>query len=731
MKTGRWLVLFFLFVSMSAASGTTIIGTASQLVPAAAPAPACPRARLAPAFAEIPLYFIPNAGQFDNRVAFCAKTSSYTLWATAEGLVFDAVWREKAETRALDGDDGETRPRPAKVPPPVKRDVSRLVFPGGNESVTARAGASSGHRVNYFLGNDPALWREGVETHDAILYEDLYPGIDLKVYGVEKAIEYDWIVGPGADVGAVRFEYRDVRGTRIDPGGNLVVTTSFGELVHKKPVAYQTAAGGRDSVDVCFKRLDGGAYGFDAGPYDPSRELVIDPVILVYSSFLGGRDWDRCGDIAVDESLCLYVAGATFSTDFPLKAGYDPTYNNQGDVFVTKFSSTGKSLVYSTYLGGPYYEQAYGLTVDKTKNVYFGGIAYDGFPTKNAYDDSYDDSKHGDYFDAILVKLNALGNLVYSTYLGKGDDDAIYSVAVDGVGRAHVAGDTDNLDFPVKYAIQPHFGGNDDGFVAVFSASGNSLETSTFIGGSMWDGVADIALDKAGFVYICGTTRSSDFPTKKAYDATYGGGLSDAYYAKLGPLARSRVFTTFLGGNQSDNGIDIALDASLSAYIVGSTQSKNFPKVKAYDKTLGGTKDGFVVKFAPNGLSLLYATFIGGSEDDAANQVALDGEKAAYVAGSTLSSDFPCLDAYDDSYNGYSDVFVLKLAPSGSSLVFSTFLGGSLNDNVHGLCLDRLNAIYLGGQTYSSDFPVRNAFDNSFNGGEFDVYVTKLKLKLK
>jgi len=726
MKNVRFFVFLILCVSLSVPTGPNDFQNSDQQrlaqnsVQSGVP-------KTAPSFAEIPLYFIPNVGQFDGRASYCAKTSSYALWATDEGLVFDCAWKGRAAETEGENEDGVSRAHPRKPDGPYRRDVSRLVFPGKNKAVKIIPGALSPHRVNYFLGNDPARWREGVETYAGILYEDIYPEIDLKVYGVERAIEYDWVVKPGGDVGSIQFEYRDVEATRIDPEENLVVTTSFGELVHRKPVAYQTEAGRRESVDVRFVRLDSQTYGFEAGPHDPGRALVIDPVVLVFSTFLGGDDWDRCGAVAVDQKLCVYVVGATFSTDFPLKAAYDPTFNGRADIFVAKFNQSGKSLIYSTFLGGPQSESALCLTIDKNNNVYFGGFAYEGFPTKNAYDSDYDDSKHGDYYDAIVVKLNRLGNLVYSTYLGKGDDDIVCGIAVDDAGRAHVSGDTDNLDFPVKYAIQPHFGGNDDGFVAVFSAAGNSLVTSTFIGGSMWDGVSNLVLDGKGYVYICGTTRSSDFPTKSAYDSAYNGGLSDAFYAKLGPLARFRVFTTFLGGNKIDYGTDIVIDAELSAYIVGTTQSKNFPRVKAFDKTLGGTYDAYVAKFAPNGKSLVYSTFVGGSEYDSGNHIALDSRMNVYVAGGTESSDFPCLDAYDDSYNGYQDVVLFKLAPSGSSLVFSTFLGGSNKDVAIGLCLDRLNAVYVAGETYSSDFPVRLGFDMTFNGGEYDVFVAKLK----
>jgi len=679
-----------------------------------------------PDFGEAPLYFIPNSGQFDEQASFCARASFYTLWITGEGLVFDFAWKQDSGLHDQKARKQIFEVGTNKASPKFESDVSRLRFPNSNCSPDIAPLEPSAYRVNYFLGNDPSKWVEDVGTYTGILYKDIYPHIDLKVYGVEKEIEYDWIVRPGGEASSIMLEYQDVEGTRIDQERNLVVATRFGEVVHRKPLGYQLIAGRKVNVDVDFKRLKDNSFAFKTGTYDRTHELIIDPVVLIFSTFLGGNGWDNFGAIAVDSTQCVYVAGGTFSTNFPVKSAYDPTHNGNEDVFVTKFNKSGKGLVYSTFIGGPMWEEALCMTLDKSNNVYFGGLAYDGFPTKNAYDDDYDDSLHGDYYDAIVVKLSPTGKLVYSTYLGKAEDDEAIGIAVDSAGRACVGGVTRNSDFPTKNAIRPSYKGKTDVFVTIFSAAGNSLLFSTFFGGSEYETLGGLALDDHGYIYIAGFTWSKDFPIKNAYDSSHNG-KTDAFLAKLGPLGKSLVYSTFLGGGDYDIASGIAVDDSGSAHLTGWTSSKNFPKKNAYDKTQNGEYDVFATKFAPNGQSLVYSTYIGGSKSDSGVDIALDSVGAACVVGITHSPDFPCFGAYNDSINGSVDAFVFKLSSNGSALLFSTYLGGSAEDRGLGIAMDKVDDIYVAGETCSTDFPTKKAYDTTFNGGEYDIFVTKFK----
>jgi hypothetical protein len=281
-------------------------------------------------FGSIPLYFTANRGQVDGRALIYSKASCYTLWLTEEGLVFDSFKSERPEAPAA-GKEPSLRPEKLESRK-FERDVSRLVFLNASKHPEIVPLEETALKVNYFIGNDPAKWHTAVPTSEAVLYRNIYDLIDLKVYGIESRIEYDWIVKPGGNPRDIRFEYRNVKGTRVDEAGNLLVETGFGELVHKKPAAYQEArsnctAEGRSgkvtrvAVESAFKKIGENAYGFEVGAYEEGLELVIDPVVLAYSTYLGGNGGEYAdntwAEIAVDDSGNAYVTGHTYSANFP------------------------------------------------------------------------------------------------------------------------------------------------------------------------------------------------------------------------------------------------------------------------------------------------------------------------------------------------------------------------------------------------------------------------------
>ena len=311
------------------------------------PAPGTDDKRMNVDFSKIPLYFIANEGQVDERAKFYAKVSRYTLWLTKEGLVFDSVKRSGA--RKSDG--------PTERPIEVKRNISRLLFVNANSEPEMMPVQETALKVNYFIGADRSKWHCGIPTSQSVLYKGVYDGIDLKVYGIEKQIEYDWIVGPGRDPEAISFTYEGTKGTRIDANGDLLIETGSGQLVHKRPVSYQQIGDMEVAVRVEYQKTGENTYGFVVGAYDKSQALIIDPVVLTYSTCLGGG-WPSYGPlnnaIAVDDSGNAYVTGQTDSPDFPTKNQYQ-TDQGGTDAFVTKIDTTlngAASLVYSTYLGG-------------------------------------------------------------------------------------------------------------------------------------------------------------------------------------------------------------------------------------------------------------------------------------------------------------------------------------------------------------------------------------------
>jgi hypothetical protein len=313
--------------------------------------------------------------------------------------------------------------------------------------------------------------------------------------------------------------------------------------------------------------------------------------------------------------------------------------------------------------------------------------------------------------------------LVYSTYLGGNSADYGYAIAVDSSGAAYVTGDTASGTFPVVTPLKTT-NASTDAFVTKISPSGNSLVYSTFLGGGGNDHGFAIAVDSSGSAYITGDTSSANFPVASGFQATLGGGFWDAFVTKL-TAAGALSYSTYFGGNGIDEGHGIAVDSSGAAYVGGLTTSTNFPLQSPIQASSKGGYDAFVAKIAPAGNALIYSTYLGGAQDDQALALAVDSSGSAYVTGPTGSADFPVVSAYQSTYK-FGDAFVAKLAPSGASLVYSTYLGGSSGESSFGIAVDSAGSAYVTGRTLSADFPVVAGAYQSKLAGNYDVFVTKL-----
>ncbi len=389
-------------------------------------------------------------------------------------------------------------------------------------------------------------------------------------------------------------------------------------------------------------------------------------------------------------------------------------------------------LVYSTYLGGSSFEDGQGIAIDGSGNVYITGYTTStNFPTLGAYQSSYSGGGGGFYGggseDAFVTKLNSGGStLAYSTYLGGSGNDLAFEIAVDGSGNAYVVGGTRSTNFPVSGAYQSANAGGADAFVTKLNSSGSALAYSTYLGGSgSIDDVHGIAVDGSGNAYVVGSTNSTNFPTAGAYQSTYGGGTRDAIVTKLNSSGNTLVYSTYLGGSDFEYAIGVAIDGSGNAYVTGRTYSTNFPTAGAYQSTNAGSEDAFVTKLNSSGSTLTYSTYIGGSNADAGHWIAIDGSGNAYVTGWTYSTNYPTAGAYQSSSGGGQDVFVTKLNSGGSTLAYSTYLGGSGSEFGVGIAVDGSGNAYVAGLTSSTNFPTSTAYQSS-NGGGFDAFVTRL-----
>jgi len=675
-------------------------------------------------YGRMPLHFIHNQGQVNEEALFYAKTIKYTLWVTREELVFDTIRREGGES-GIDHRRIERKPENYMF----EREVSRLVFMGANKNPEVVPVDVTELRVNYLKGRDQSEWKTDIPTSKAVLYRELYKNIDLKVYGVEDEVEYDWVVKPGGNISDIRFEYQDVLKTKIEKNSDLIIKTQFGELKHARPVCYQLVGGKRVEVEAEFKRVGKNTYNFRVGDYNRDNDLVIDPKIF-YSSYLGGAEvTDRLRDIVVDSKGAAYMTGETSSTDFPTKKAYQKKIKGKIDAVVCKVKPKGKKLVYCTFLGGSDFEYAHSIAVDKNGAVYVTGETYseNDFPLKNAIQGVFG----GAWEDAFVTKLSPSGKvLVYSTYLGGDSHDKGWSIAVDSTGAAYVGGETSSFNFPVKNAVQPiHAGsGGRDAFVTKINPAGSAILYSTYLGGSGNDDCYGLAIDSNKAVYFTGDTWSSDFPTKSLYNNYFGNG--DAYIAKISPAGTQLIYSTYLGGSKEDIARAIAVDSTGAAYVTGETDSLNFPLKKAFQKKYGGGQyvdDAFVTKINPTGTALVYSTYLGGISFEYGRAIDVDSKGNAYVAGSTRSNDFPLKKSLKPRSGSFeSDMFIGKFKKSGKKFYYLTLLGGDSDEYVRGIYVDSTGEVYVAGWSYSYNYPTKKAVQGKPSKNN-DAVFTKLK----
>lgn len=672
---------------------------------------------------EAPLAFEPNAGQVDGSVAFTARALGGTVFFRAKDIVLSL-------------------PAPSERPRWLPRERVRPVVTGRPMTVQLRfldisstahlAGAQQQvGKVNYLLGADAAHWRLDIPTYAGLRYEGLYPGIDLGYEGLAGRLKATYHVAAGADPTRIRWQYSDAHAVRVDPStGDLHITLDTPRpvtLIEQAPVAWQEVGGKRVPVDARYATAADGSIHFALGYYDRLRALTIDPT-LTYASYLGGNSADYAYDIAVDTQGNFYVTGATASTNFPLLNPVQATPSAYGDLFVSKFNANG-TLVYSTYLGGNDSDVGFGIAVDGGGNAYVTGESWSSnFPRVNPIQ-SVDP---GIQQDVIAFKLGPAGNsLIYSTYLGGHNSQTGWDIAVDPAGNAYISGHTLSSTFPVVNAVQPTIKGIRDAFVTKINAAGSALVYSTFLGsnGDLDYGFS-IAVDTAGSAYVTGQTYLEGFPTVNAIQPT-SRGFGEAFVSKFNPGGTALVYSTYLGGGDNESGRSIAVDGAGNAYLTGPTASTNFPTRNAIQPVKSGYEDAFVTKINAAGSALVYSTYLGGSSPDGNydSNIAVDGAGNAYVAGNTDSSDFPVVDPIQATFHGFdSDAFVAKFNSQGTTLLYSTYLGGTntaagLGDYAYGLAVNGSGNAYVTGYTFAEDFPLAGTPFQASNAGNFDAFV--------
>ena len=551
------------------------------------------------------------------------------------------------------------------------RDNSVHASLAGARHVSAEGLLPIATRSNYLIGNDASRWITDVPNYRQVRYPNVYPGIDLVYHGSGNRLEHDFIVAPGADPAQIRLQFNGVGKADVASDGSLEITLGAQKLSWLKPTLYQQLKGGKVRVEGRYKLASDGSVKFEVGVYDPRQPLTIDPV-LAYSTYFGGPASESASRVAVDASGNSYFTGGTTDAGFAVSSGAAHNLGSAapaGDAIIVKMSADGKTALYTTHLGGTQGDVGLGIALDSSGNVYIAGLTNStDFPVTTG---AYKTKNAGTEFPlraCFVTKLNNAGTaLLYSTYLGGSNNDSLCTaIGVDATGNAYVTGTTISRDFPTVNALQPNYLASGlmplDAFVTKISPDGSKLLYSTFLNGTATSGGTAIAVDAAGNAYVTGATTSRDFPvTTGAFQTAYGGA----------------------GGQRI---------------------------------SLLSSGDAFVTKLDPSG-KLSYSTFLGGSQDDIGVGIAIDAQGNAYIAGSTMSPNFPVRSPFQAAFKGAGgdinyttgDGFVAKLNPQGTALLFSSFLGGAKDDRAAAIALDASGNIFVAGNTFSPDFPVTAA----------------------
>lgn len=556
----------------------------------------------------------------------------------------------------------------------VRAVALRMSF-GDEAGPGPRGEAASEARQHYFLGNDPAGWRRDVPSYGSVLYERVKPGIDVRFYQGDGQFAFDVLVAPDASVADFLMRVEGMQRLRVHDG-RLVIETELGPVHLTPPVAWEEDGARRVPVASRFVLRDAGSFGFEVGARTPGRRLVIDPGV-VWSTSFGGSDLERAETCATEPSGAVCVAGYTFSPDFPVTPGaFDTTYGIQ-DAFVTKLLPTG-AIQFTTFLGG---------------NV-------SQFPGP----------------------------------FGAAPFDEVQGIAVDSQARIFVTGTTMATDFPTTpgaFLGTAPIGGTNV-FVTRLAANGASLDYSTYV----WLGRAEaIAVDAQGQAVIVGTTSNQFWPTTVgALSSTYSS-PGEGFVTRVGPTGAWLSYSTYLSGNSYEEPRSVAIDTQGRVVVAGATQSSNLPTTpSAFDPTynFGSSPwDGFVLRFAPNFAGLDYCSYLGGSDNDECNAVAVDVQGEVVVTGWTRSSNFPTtVGAYDTTFGVFGapeQVFVTRFAANGSSLAGSTFLGGTSGQIARGCVVDARGDVTIVGNSGAGFVVTPGAADATYDGGFNDAFVARLR----
>lgn len=608
-----------------------------------------------------PAYFIENQGQWDKDVRFRAAIPGGFLFLKDHSLVYvlyDGAKMSAMHARAQDPTPVAREDLGASV---VRAHGVEVEFQNASFTPRFRKLRESKGSFNYFLGKDAALWASGIKGYEEVIYENIYPNTDLRIYLYQARLKYEFIVRPGGNPSQISLAYKGADQVSLNASGQIVINTSVGEFKEAQPYSFQSAANARTvEVPSAFRLSADHIAHFElSAGYDQSLPLTIDPE-LVFSTFSGSVA-DNWGHTATyDGEGNLYSGGTVFGSNFPAtKGAFQVKFGEMVDVSIIKFNASGTDLLYATFLGGDNTDIPTSMIVNsKNELIVLGTTSSKNFPVRS---------------------------------------NAFQKVFGGGTPVGPIAG-------------LPLVNGGDL-FISKLNAAGNQLTGSTFLGGSENDGVSmtqtvtirnygdsfrgEIGLDESDQVYVVSSTNSTNFPLKNPVQVKSGGG-QDGVVAKLSSGLDQLLWSTYLGGDKWDAAYSLKVAGNSELYVAGISQSTNLPaKTGAYQSALKGAEDGFVARYVNGQLSAM--SYLGTDKEDGAYLLDLDAAGQVYVYGASTGSYPVTKGVYS---NAKSAQFVHALNATLSQTVFSTVIGsgrGTPDISPTAFLVSECGNIYLAG----------------------------------
>lgn len=706
--------------------------------------------------------FIQNKGQWPDHVFYKANIPSGGLFLEQTGFTYYFTGKADHAHEGIEENQDHLEE--------IKESVIKTTFLGANISTDVTSSGEQAPLYNYYIGNHPKKWGSGAKGFETVLYSNLYKGIDLKVYqSAEIGYKYDFIVDPNTDPSKIKTKYTGHKEIYLSDG-HLIITHNVGQLVEVKPFAYQLINGVKQEVSCHFEIKDSiVTFSFPDG-YDQSKELVIDPD-LIFSTFSGSTSNNFGMSATYDQHGNGYAGGVVFGNGYPTTSNMaqDTFAGGSVDVAISKYSSDGSQLIYTTYFGGSNTEMVHSMVVNSADELlFFGTTSSTNLPTTPL---SLDTTFNGgtavsalNYFgngsDIFIAKISANGDqFLSSTYFGGSENDGLnlhsfdnglnYSnrllygygdqargeINIDPFDNVFIVSSTYSNDFPISTnAFSSTLNGKQDAVVAKFSSDLNTLFWSTYLGGAENDVGYTVRINSKGNIYIAGGTKSTDFPTTtNSLSPTYNGGVTDGFVSNLSADGSSLLNSTFIGTNDYDQTFFIDIDKYDDVYAFGHSFGGNFPVNNVNYVNAGAGQ--YIIKLDSNLTTNIFSTTVGsnagtGRIDIAPTAFLVDrcqniffsgwgtrnGTYPGFSLSQSLSSSMPITpDAFKSTTHG-SNFYFMVLRKDADSLIFGSFFGGIAPSGEHvdgGTSrFDQNGIIYqsvCAGCGGNSNFPVKNA----------------------